>query len=161
MSNCSAISWQEQVIFRWDDDDVHLVPDQHASSLKQQFMGRQGVQNQTYQINFYLYNYVKWLWPCVQYFWLQINSKEGYLTKLGGYFKVSEIMILLIWEVWSSSKNKLYFDEMMMMSTLYQTNMLAPWNNSSWVDRLLYLNRLTWLRVNQSIIHTAIFVKKL
>jgi hypothetical protein len=42
--NFSAISWWEQVIFQWDDDDeVHFVLDQHAeldfisaSSLKQQ-----------------------------------------------------------------------------------------------------------------------------
>ena len=29
------------------------------------------------------------------FFFLQINSKEGYITKLGDIFKVSEIMILL------------------------------------------------------------------
>jgi hypothetical protein len=46
-SNCSAISWREQVNFQWDDDDVRFVLDQHAeldfysaSSLKQQFAGR-------------------------------------------------------------------------------------------------------------------------
>jgi hypothetical protein len=45
MSNCSAISWREQVIF--NDDDVRFVLDQHAeldfysaSSLKQQSEGR-------------------------------------------------------------------------------------------------------------------------
>ena len=38
---------------------------------------------------------------CILFF-LQINSKEGYITKLGDIFKVSEIMILLIWEMWSS-----------------------------------------------------------
>jgi hypothetical protein len=39
----SAISWQEQVNFQWDDDEVRFVLDQHAeldffsaSSLKQQ-----------------------------------------------------------------------------------------------------------------------------
>jgi len=26
----SAISWREQVIFRWDDDGVHFVIEQHA-----------------------------------------------------------------------------------------------------------------------------------
>jgi hypothetical protein len=39
MSNCclmptqqffSAISWQEQVNFQWDDDDICFVLDQHA-----------------------------------------------------------------------------------------------------------------------------------
>ena len=45
MSNCSAISWREQVIF--NDDDVRFDLDQHAeldfysaSSLKQQSEGR-------------------------------------------------------------------------------------------------------------------------
>jgi hypothetical protein len=41
MSNCcliptqqffSAISWQEQVNFQWDDDDFYFVLDQHAKS---------------------------------------------------------------------------------------------------------------------------------
>jgi len=43
MNNFSAISWQEQVIFNGNDDDVPFVLDQHAeldfysaSSLKQQ-----------------------------------------------------------------------------------------------------------------------------
>jgi hypothetical protein len=43
LSNCSAISWREQVNFQWNDDEVHFVPDQHplldlycASTLKQQ-----------------------------------------------------------------------------------------------------------------------------
>ena len=43
----SAISWQEQVILRWDDDDVYFVQDQHnvldfysVSSLKQQSVSR-------------------------------------------------------------------------------------------------------------------------
>jgi hypothetical protein len=43
----SAISWQEQINFQWDDDEVRFVLDQHAeldfhsaSSLKQQSMGR-------------------------------------------------------------------------------------------------------------------------
>ena len=47
LSNFSAISWREQVIFQWDDDEVHFVLDQHAeldfysaSSLKQQSVGR-------------------------------------------------------------------------------------------------------------------------
>jgi hypothetical protein len=42
-SNYSAISWREQANFRWDDDEVRFVLDQHAeldfysaSSLKQQ-----------------------------------------------------------------------------------------------------------------------------
>jgi hypothetical protein len=42
-----AISWQEQVHFQWDDDEVRFVLDQHAeldfysaSSLKQQSAGR-------------------------------------------------------------------------------------------------------------------------
>jgi hypothetical protein len=26
----SAISWREQVIFQWDDDEVRFVLDQHA-----------------------------------------------------------------------------------------------------------------------------------
>jgi hypothetical protein len=30
MSNFSAISWQEQVTFWWDDDDVCFVLDQQA-----------------------------------------------------------------------------------------------------------------------------------
>ena len=47
MSDISAISWQEQVTFRWDNHDVCFIPDQHvcldfysASSLKQQSVGR-------------------------------------------------------------------------------------------------------------------------
>jgi hypothetical protein len=47
LSNFSAISWREQVNFQWDDDEVHLVLDQHAeldfysaSSLKQQSADR-------------------------------------------------------------------------------------------------------------------------
>ena len=47
MSNFSAISWQEQVYFQRDDDEVCFVLDQHAeldfhsaSSLKQQFAGK-------------------------------------------------------------------------------------------------------------------------
>ena len=48
MTNFSAISWQEQVTFWWDDnDDVCFIPDQHseldifsANSLKQQSAGR-------------------------------------------------------------------------------------------------------------------------
>ena len=46
-SNFSAISWREQVNFRWDDDEVRFDLDQHAeldfysaSSLKQQSAGR-------------------------------------------------------------------------------------------------------------------------
>ena len=46
-SNCSAISWREQVSLQWNDDDVRFVLDQHAefyfhspSSLKQQFVGK-------------------------------------------------------------------------------------------------------------------------
>jgi len=41
------MSWWEQVNIQWNDDDVHLVQDQHSymqldhdSSLKQQFAGR-------------------------------------------------------------------------------------------------------------------------
>jgi len=30
LSNCSAISWREQVNFQRDDDEVHFVLDQHA-----------------------------------------------------------------------------------------------------------------------------------
>jgi hypothetical protein len=40
-NNFSAISWEEQINFQWDDDEVHYVLDQHgwldfysASSLK-------------------------------------------------------------------------------------------------------------------------------
>ena len=47
VSNFSAISWQEQVNFQWDDDEVRFVLDQDAeldfysaSSLKQQSAGR-------------------------------------------------------------------------------------------------------------------------
>ena len=47
LSNILAISWQEQINFQWDDDDVLFVLDQHAeldfysaSSLKQQSGGR-------------------------------------------------------------------------------------------------------------------------
>jgi len=29
-SNFPAISWQEQVHFQWEDDEVCFVPDQHA-----------------------------------------------------------------------------------------------------------------------------------
>jgi hypothetical protein len=43
----SAISWQEQVNFQWDDDEIRFVLDQHGeldfysvSSLKQQSVGR-------------------------------------------------------------------------------------------------------------------------
>jgi hypothetical protein len=46
-ANLSAISWQEQVIFQWDDDEVRFVLAQHAEfdlysarSLKQQFADR-------------------------------------------------------------------------------------------------------------------------
>ena len=45
-SNFSAISWQEQVNFQWDDDEVRFVLDKHAEldfysdgSLKQQSAG--------------------------------------------------------------------------------------------------------------------------
>ena len=47
IQNFSAISWQEQVNFQWDDDEVHFVLDQHAEldfysakSLKQQSADR-------------------------------------------------------------------------------------------------------------------------
>ena len=47
LSNFSAISWREQVNFKWDDDEVRFVLDQHAeldfysaSSLKQQSADR-------------------------------------------------------------------------------------------------------------------------
>jgi len=47
ISNCSAISWREQVNCQWDDDEVCFTLDQHAeldfysaSSLKKQFAGR-------------------------------------------------------------------------------------------------------------------------
>ena len=47
MNNCSAISLREEVAFRWDDDEVRFVLDQHAelilyssNSLKQQSTGR-------------------------------------------------------------------------------------------------------------------------
>jgi hypothetical protein len=43
----SSVSWQEQVNFQWDDDEVRFVLDQHAeldffiaSSLKQQSADR-------------------------------------------------------------------------------------------------------------------------
>ena len=29
---CSAISWREKVIYRWDDDGVHFVLDKHTKS---------------------------------------------------------------------------------------------------------------------------------
>jgi hypothetical protein len=29
-SNISAISWREQVNFKWDDDEIRFVLDQHA-----------------------------------------------------------------------------------------------------------------------------------
>ena len=29
-ANFSAISWQEQIIFQWDGDDVRFVQDKHA-----------------------------------------------------------------------------------------------------------------------------------
>jgi hypothetical protein len=41
LNNFSAIPWQEQVNFQWDDDDVHAWLDFYSnSSLKQQFMDR-------------------------------------------------------------------------------------------------------------------------
>ena len=47
MKKFSALSWQKQVTFRWDDDDLHFVLDQQAyldfysaSSLKQQSADR-------------------------------------------------------------------------------------------------------------------------
>ena len=47
MDNLPAISWREQVIFRWDYEYVYFVLDQHVemdfystSSLKQQSTGR-------------------------------------------------------------------------------------------------------------------------
>ena len=46
-SNCSAISWGEQVNVEWDDDEVRFVLEKHAeldiysaSSMKQQSAGR-------------------------------------------------------------------------------------------------------------------------
>jgi hypothetical protein len=46
-NNCSAISWREHVNFKWDDDKVGFVLDQHAeldcysaNSLKQQSVDR-------------------------------------------------------------------------------------------------------------------------
>ena len=30
LSECSAISWAEQIIVQWDDNEVHFVLDQHA-----------------------------------------------------------------------------------------------------------------------------------
>jgi hypothetical protein len=46
MSNCSVISWREQVNFQWDDDEVRFVLGQHAeldfysaSTLEQQSAG--------------------------------------------------------------------------------------------------------------------------
>jgi hypothetical protein len=54
-------------------------------------------------------------------------------------------------------ENKLIFNEMMMMSTLYKTNtlswiciVLAHWNNSLWVDMSLHSDTLFWFRANQS-----------
>jgi len=48
VANFSTITWKEQVIFQWDDNDVSFVVDQHAQvhfysaiSLKQQFVGTQ------------------------------------------------------------------------------------------------------------------------
>ena len=47
ISSFSGLSWRTQATFRWDDDDVHFVLDQHAyldfycaSSLKQQSADR-------------------------------------------------------------------------------------------------------------------------
>jgi hypothetical protein len=47
VGNFSAIPWQELVTFLWDEDNVHFVPNQHASfdfysasSLKQQSVSR-------------------------------------------------------------------------------------------------------------------------
>jgi len=47
VSNFSAILYWEQVTFQWDDDEVHVVLDQHAyldfysaSSTDQQSIGR-------------------------------------------------------------------------------------------------------------------------
>ena len=46
MSSIKAISWQEQVTFKWNDEDIRFVLDQHAyldfystSSLKQHYPG--------------------------------------------------------------------------------------------------------------------------
>ena len=46
-SNCSAISWREQLNYQWNDDEVRFVLDEHTeldfystSSLKQQSAGR-------------------------------------------------------------------------------------------------------------------------
>ena len=56
-------------------------------------------------------------------------------------------------------ENKLIFNEMMMRSALFKTNMLswilivlAHWNNSPRVDMSLHSDALSWFRVNQSLI---------
>jgi hypothetical protein len=55
-------------------------------------------------------------------------------------------------------KNMLIFNEMMMMSALYETNtlscifiVLAHWNNSPRVDMSLHSDTLSWFQANQSL----------
>jgi len=52
--------------------------------------------------------------------------------------------------------NKLYVDEIVTISALQFTNtlswiciVLAYWNNSLWVDKLLHPDTLSWFRTNQ------------
>ena len=56
-------------------------------------------------------------------------------------------------------KNKLDFDEMMMMSNLYFTNtlswifiVLVPWNNSPRIDMSLHSDTRFWFGVNLSLL---------
>ena len=67
-------------------------------------------------------------------------------------------------------EKKLIFNEMMMRSTLYQTNtlswifiVLGHWNNSLWVDMSLHSDTLSWFQANQSLLfalNTVCLVEK-
>ena len=43
MSNISAISWREQITFRWDDNDIYFVLNQHAKLKLKQLSKRRHV----------------------------------------------------------------------------------------------------------------------
>ena len=56
-------------------------------------------------------------------------------------------------------KNKIHFNEMMMMSALYWSNtpswisiVLVHWDNSLWVYKLLHSDKLSWFLANQSLL---------
>ena len=56
-------------------------------------------------------------------------------------------------------ENKLIFNEMMMQSSLYLTNILswifkvlADWNDSPWVDMFPHSDTLFWFQANQSLL---------